>query len=207
MKLIDKKITEFTEELASSAPVPGGGGTAALVGALGTALGSMVGALTVGKPKYADVEGELREMMTEAARIQKELLYLVDEDANGFKPLAEAYAIPKDDPARGRILEEALQGACIAPMAIISACGRAMELIEGFSRKGSALAVSDAGCAAALCQAAMKAAALNVYINTKSMVNRDYAEELNDEVESLIDEYCDMAEDIYDEIADRLLDQ
>lgn len=206
MKLVDKKLNEYAEELASSAPTPGGGGTAALVGALGMALGNMVGSLTVGKPKYADVDGELRIMMREAGRIQSELLFLVDEDAAGFKPLAEAYSIPKDNPERARILEEATKGACVAPMAIIKACGRAMELIEGFAEKGSSLALSDAGCAAALCRAAMKAAALNVYINTKAMSDRDYAEELNDEVEELLDEYCDLADDIYEEVADTLLD-
>ena len=89
MKYLEKTVENFTAELASSAPTPGGGGAAALVGALGIALGNMVGELTVGKPKYAEYEGELRTLMAEASRIEKELLHLVDEDAEGFKPLAE----------------------------------------------------------------------------------------------------------------------
>ncbi len=207
MKYLEKTVENFTAELASSAPTPGGGGAAALVGALGIALGNMVGELTVGKPKYAEYEGELRTLMAEASRIEKELLHLVDEDAEGFKPLAEAYGIPKDNPERARILEEATKNACVAPMAMIKACTRAMKIIERFKEIGSRLAVSDAGCAAVLCKSAMQAAALNVYINTKSMADREYAEELNDEVEELLNEYCDRADDIYDDVADELLDQ
>ena len=82
-----------------------------------------------------------------------------------------------------------------------------MKIIERFKEIGSRLAVSDAGCAAVLCKSAMQAAALNVYINTKSMADREYAEELNDEVEELLNEYCDRADDIYDDVADELLDQ
>ena len=207
MKYIEKTVENFTAELASSAPTPGGGGAAALVGALGIALGNMVGELTVGKPKYAEYEGELRSLMAEAALIEKELLHLVEEDAEGFKPLAEAYGIPKDNPERARILEEATKNACVAPMAMLKACARAMEIIERLKEIGSKLAVSDAGCAAVLCKAAMQAAALNVYINTKSMLDREYAEELNDEVQDLLDEYCERADDVYDDVADELLDQ
>lgn len=205
MTLIEKTVESFTNELASSSPTPGGGGAAALVGALGISLGNMVGELTVGKPRYAEYEGELRQMMAEAGRIGNELLHLVEEDAEGFKPLAEAYSIPKDNPNRDRILEAATKAACIAPMAMLRACGRAMELIGRFKEIGSRLAISDAGCAAVLCKAAMQAAALNVYINTKSLKDRDYAEELNDEVEELLDNYCDMADEIYEEISDNLL--
>lgn len=207
MELIEKTVEDFANELASSAPTPGGGGAAALVGALGISLGNMVGELTVGKKKYAEYEEELRTMMAEAQRIEKELLHLIEEDAEGFKPLAEAYSIPKDNPDRPRILEEATKNACVAPMAMIRACARAMELIERFGKIGSRLAISDAGCAAVLCKSAMQAAALNVYINTKAMVDRDYADELNEEVEELLDEYCDLADEIYDDITDDLLDQ
>lgn len=207
MKLIEKTVETFTGELASSAPVPGGGGAAALVGALGISLGNMVGELTVGKKKYAEYEDELKSMMAEAQNLEIELLNLIEEDAEGFKPLAEAYSIPKDNPERANILEEATKNACVAPMAMLRACGRAMELIERFGEIGSKLAISDAGCAAVLCKSAMQAAALNVFINTKAMVDRDYAKGLNDEVEELLDEYCEIADEVYDNITDDLLDQ
>ena len=102
----------FVEVLASNAPAPGGGGAAALVGAVGTALGNMVGSLTVGKKRYADVEGEILELKAKCDALQKELLDQVEADDKGFVPLAKAYSIPKDDPNRDTILEEATITAC-----------------------------------------------------------------------------------------------
>ena len=87
---------EFVEVLASKAPVPGGGGASALVGAVGTALGNMVGALTVGKKKYADVEEEMKELMAKATTLQDELLHLIERDAEVFEPLSKAYGMPRE---------------------------------------------------------------------------------------------------------------
>ncbi|MDR2664773.1 MAG: cyclodeaminase/cyclohydrolase family protein, partial [Oscillospiraceae bacterium] len=92
--------TEFANALASSSPTPGGGGAAALAGALGVALGSMVGSLTLGKKKYADVQGDIERIMESAAALRGELLALIDGDAAAFEPLSRAYGIPKDDPSR-----------------------------------------------------------------------------------------------------------
>ena len=97
MKMIDKTVTVFTEELASPAPVPGGGGASALVGAIGVALGDMVGELTVGKKKYADVEEDVKALMVNAQELRRRFLELIDGDAEAFAPLAKAYGIPKDD--------------------------------------------------------------------------------------------------------------
>ena len=105
MSFVTVSCTEFVDVLASKAAVPGGGGASALVGAVGTALGSMVGNLTVGKKKYADVEADILVIMDKAAALQKELLRLVDEDAVVFEPLSKAYGIPKDDPNREKIME------------------------------------------------------------------------------------------------------
>ena len=116
MDFTQNSCREFVEVLASSAPVPGGGGAAALVGAIGTALGNMVGSLTVGKKKYADVEAEIVALKAECDQLQKELLDQVPADAVGFEPLAKAYGIPKDNPDRDRILEEATIVACAVPM-------------------------------------------------------------------------------------------
>ena len=202
---IEKTVKDFVSEAASGSPVPGGGGVSALVGALGIALGNMVGELTTGKPKYADAEEDIRRFMAEAGRLTSDLLSLIEEDAKAFEPLAKAYRIPRDDPDRAEILEEATKGACLPPLMIVRTCGKALETIHGFAEKGSRLAISDAGCAAVLCKAAMQAAALNVYINTKSMMDRDYAEKLNKEVGCLLDTYCDLAENTYQDIKDRLM--
>jgi len=137
---------EFVEVLASNAPVPGGGGAAALVGAIGTALGNMVGSLTVGKKKYADVEAEIIALKAKCDDLQKQLLDQVPADAEGFEPLAKAYGIPKDDPNRDKVLEEATLVACKVPMRIMELCCEAIEAIAVFAAKGSRLAVSDAGC-------------------------------------------------------------
>ncbi len=165
--------------LASNEPVPGGGGAAALVGAIGTALGNMVGSLTVGKKKYAAVEEEIVALKKKSDALQTELLDQVPADAEGFAPLAKAYGIPKDDPTRDAVLEEATLTACKVPMRIMELCCEAIDVIAVFAEKGSRLAVSDAGCGAVCCKAALQAASLNVFINTKSLKNRENAETLN----------------------------
>ena len=111
MDFTQKSCREFVEVLASNAPVPGGGGAAALVGAIGTALGNMVGSLTVGKKKYADVEAEIIALKAKCDGLQTELLDQVPADAVGFEPLAKAYGIPKADPNRDKILEDARKDA------------------------------------------------------------------------------------------------
>ena len=188
---------EFVEVLASNAPVPGGGGAAALVGAIGTALGNMVGSLTVGKKKYADVEAEIIELKKKCDGLQKDLLDQVPADAEGFEPLAKAYGIPKDDPSRDKVLEEATIVACKVPMKIMELCCEAIEAIAVFAAKGSRLAVSDAGCGAVCCKAALQSASLNVFINTKSLKNRELAEEMNRKANGMLAKYCAMADDIY----------
>lgn len=188
---------DFVTALASSAPVPGGGGASALAGAIGTALGNMVGSLTVGKKKYADVEAEIVALKAKCDRLQAELLDQVAEDARGFEPLARAYGIPKDDPDRERALEEATAHACAAPMRIMELCCEAIEAIAVFAEKGSRIAVSDAGCGAALCKAALQSASLNVFINTKALKNRETADALNARADAMLDRYCAMADEVF----------
>ena len=188
------------EVLASSAPTPGGGGAAALVGAVGTALGNMVGSLTVGKKKYADVEAEILDLKAKCDTLQTELLDLVKKDAEGFEPLAKAYGIPKDDPNRAEILEKATVEACKVPMEIMEKCCEALDYIKIFAKKGSRLAVSDAGCGAVCCKAALQAASLNVFINTKSLKDRTVAEELNRQANVMLSKYCALAEEIFADV-------
>ncbi len=192
-----KTCREFVDALASSAPVPGGGGAAALAGALGTALGNMVGSLTVGKKKYADVEAEIVELKAKCDALQAALLDMVAEDARCFEPLAAAYGIPKDDPNRAAVMEDALKTACSSPMRIMELCCQAIEAIAVFAEKGSRIAVSDAGCGAALCKAALQSASLNVYINTRAMADRDAANALNDRANALLEKYVPVADSIF----------
>ena len=204
MKLIDKTVAAFTEELASPAPVPGGGGASALAAAIGVSLGDMVGELTVGKKKYADVEEEIQSLLARAQALRIRFLELVDADAAAFAPLAKAYGIPKEDPNRAQIMEEALKTACSVPMDIMRACAEAIDIIEEFAAKGSRLAVSDAGCGAILCKAAMQAAALNVFINTKSMKDLSCKAALEEEADALLTKYTDLGDTIYESVANSL---
>ena len=200
MDMTMESCRKFVEVLASNAPAPGGGGAAALVGAIGTALGNMVGSLTVGKKKYADVEAEIIALQARCDALQKELLDQVEADDKGFVPLAKAYGIPKDDPHRDAILEEATVTACAVPMHIMELCCQALDCVAVFAAKGSRLAVSDAGCAAVCCKAALQAASLNVFINTKTLKNRDVAEEMNRQANLMLNKYCQMADEIFGEV-------
>ncbi len=208
MSFLDKDIIAFTDVLASKASVPGGGGASALVGAVGTALGSMVGALTVGKKKYAAVEADIIELMKKAEVVRGELLKQIDEDARVFEPLSKAYSLPKETEEqkaeKARIMEACLREACSVPMEIMVKCCEAIELQKEFAAKGSSLAISDAGVGVAFCKAALQGASLNVFINTKSMTDKAYAAELNKKAFEMLDKYVPMADEIYNSVFDRL---
>ncbi|MCC8141287.1 MAG: cyclodeaminase/cyclohydrolase family protein [Lachnospiraceae bacterium] len=197
-------LGEFTEALASREAVPGGGGASALIGAVGIALGNMVGSLTVGKKTYADVEEEVKAWMEEACALRLELLAAIDEDAEAFLPLSKAYSIPKDDPTRDEVMESALRTACEAPLDLMWKLCRAIELLEGFAEKGSRIAISDAGVGAACCKAALLGASLNIFINTKSMQDRSYAKSLDEQTEAMLADYCGRADAVYERVAAQL---
>ncbi len=201
---MEKNIDKFLAELASSAPTPGGGGAAALCGALGIALGNMVGSLTLGKKKYADVQEDITALNSRAEALRADFAALIDADAEAFAPLSRAYSIPKDAPGRDEIMESALLRAAEPPLEIMRKCAEALDVIADYAAKGSALAISDAGCAAALCGAALQAAALNVRINTKSMKNRVAAEEIDAETDELLQKYSTIAQEIYKRVYGRL---
>lgn len=200
MDFAQASCTEFVTVLASNAPVPGGGGASALVGAIGTALGNMVGSLTVGKKKYADVEEEIIALKAKCDKLQADLLAQIELDAKGFEPLSKAYGIPKDNPDRDRILEDATVVACQVPVKIMELCCEALDAIAVFAAKGSRLAVSDAGCGAVCVKAALQAASLNVFINTKTLQNRELAEEMNKKCLGMLDKYCAMADEIFETV-------
>ena len=200
---------DFIEKVASKDPVPGGGSVAALVGALGAALGNMVASLTVGKKKYADVEDEMQEMIVEIREIQAHLLELVEKDIEVFEPLSKLYGVhpqTKHEKRQHDIeMEKALREACTVPMDIIRECGRAIELSREFATKGNRIAVSDAASSAVLCKAAMQAASLNVYINTNMMKNKKVVEKLNGRCASYIVYYSGLADGVFGYTANRLM--
>ena len=195
-KMMDKTCREFAALLAAKESVPGGGGAAAYAGALGVALCSMVGNFTTGKKAYADVEADVQSMIDRAGKIRERLLSLVDEDAEAFAPLSRAYGIPKDDPSRDAVLEAATKAACVAPMEMMRQICRSIDLLEEMGQKGSKMLVSDVGCGALLARAALEAASMNVFVNTKSLKDRNHVLALEAECDAMLATYGPKAEAI-----------
>lgn len=200
--------TEFIEALASKAPTPGGGGASAYVGALASALASMVGNLTVGKKKYADVEEQMLAELTELDDTRAHLLALVDADARAFAPLAAAYGMPKgtdeERAAQNDALQKALVGACEVPLEIMATCLQVIESCVFMARYGSVLALSDAGAAAVLAKAALQAASLNAVINLGSMDDAVRSDAYRNQMEDLLAAGIAMADEVYADVVERL---
>ena len=203
MEMKDLSCAQFLAQLASKAPTPGGGGTAALAGAAGVALGNMVG-----KKKYAAVEADIQALNARASALRLELEALVQADADAFAPLAAAYGLPKDTPEqaahKASMLEAALDGASAVPLQIMEKCAEGIALAGQYAAKGSVLAVSDAGCAAVLCKAALQAASLNVFINTKLMADRTHAAALDARADALLAEFVPRADEIFTAVSGKL---
>ena len=200
MELMNLSCEGFLEELASKAAAPGGGGASALVGAAGVALGSMVGSLTVGKKKYAAVEADIIALNVRAEALRKRLEALVQADAEAFLPVAAAYKLPKETPEqqahKAAVLEKALDRACAVPLEVMTACGEGIALAAEYAEKGSVLARSDAGCAAA-----MQAAGLNVKVNTRLMADKAHADALEARAEQLLAEFVPQADRVYQTVS------
>ncbi|MCI9207114.1 MAG: cyclodeaminase/cyclohydrolase family protein [Adlercreutzia caecimuris] len=200
--------TEFIEALASKEPTPGGGGASAYAGALASALASMVGNLTVGKKKYADVEKRVQSELLELADTRLRLLELIDADAAAFAPLAAAYGMPRgtdeEAAAQKAALQAALVDACEVPLEIMRQCVQVVESCVFLAKHGSVLAVSDAGAGAVLAKAALLAASLNVRINIASMDDAVRAEAYREEMEELIAAGSALADDVYADVVERL---
>ena len=201
----NRSCREFVSVLASSAPTPGGGGAAALCGAIGTALCGMVAGLTTGKKKYTAVESEIQQLLESANALQNKLLDQVRADAEGFLPLSRAYAIPREDPTRAAALQSAAETACAAPLEIMALCAAALSTAGRLAEIGPRLAVSDAGCAAAILRGALEAAALNVLVNTKTMTDRSAADRLNARCFALLDQGRADGERIFCAVRDQLI--
>ena len=193
-------MNDFIDQLASAAPTPGGGGASACVGALASALASMVGNLTVGKKTYAAVEDDVRATLERLALLRNKLLALIESDAQAFEPLAASYRMPKATPeeaaAKQAALQLALGPACDVPLIIMRTCAEVIDHADFLARNGSKLAVSDAGAAAVLARAAVVAASMNVYINAASMDDEARADRYRAEADRLIAEANERADGI-----------
>jgi formiminotetrahydrofolate cyclodeaminase len=154
----------------------------------------MVGNFTTGKKTYAAVEDDVQRMLAEATDVRMRLLQLVQEDADAFYPLSQAYAIPRDDPSRADTLEEVTKWACAAPLEMMRQVCRAIELLEEMGEKGSRMLVSDVGVGALLCRAALEAASMNVFVNTRSLHDEGFVRMTEAECDEMLGEWIPRAE-------------
>ena len=184
--MLEQSVSAFARSLADKTPVPGGGGAAALAGALAAALGSMVCRYTLGKPKYAAVEVDIERILAAADGLRLELLSCVEADAVAFEPLSRAYALPKDAPDRQSVMDRCLTAAAEVPLRVMRLAAQGIALQYELAQKGSVLIVSDAGAGAALFRAALYAADLNVRVNTKSLSDRAAAAALDAQAEEYL---------------------
>lgn len=199
---------KFVDETFSKAPVPGGGGVAALVGSIGVALSGMVCNLTTGKKKYAMYEEDIQRIIKDAEKLKSNLLSLIDKDAENFYPLSQCYGLPANTDEEKAIKEEkmqtALKVAITAPIEIVKISYRAIKLHEELATKGSKLAVSDVGCGVLCLKAAMESGWLNVMINLKSIHDEKFIEAVEAELLPLIDAGEKLADDIYEDVKKQL---
>lgn len=204
----EQKIYDYLDVLASKAPVPGGGGASALGGALAAALGQMVANLTVGKKRYADVEEEMQGYLCALNICQMEMAALADRDAEVFAPLAAAYGLPaeteEEKAKKAQVMEENLLAASLVPLQIMEKAVGMMAVLEEMEKKGSRMAVSDVGVAVQFARTALTGAVMNVYINTKSMKNREKAEDLNHRAEELMETGIQKADQVYGKVLEKL---
>lgn len=208
MMLVDKTLTEFLNDLASSNSTPGGGSSAALVASNAAALVSMVCNLTLGKNGYEDVQDEVREILRDSEKLREEITRLIDVDAEAFAGIMDAYHLPKTNPEEKAIRKEAIQAetkkAAQVPMRTIELSVEVLSLAKEIAEIGNKRLVSDAGVATTLASAAIEAAWYNVEINLKSIQDEDFVDEMQQHGENLMDEADELYETALD-IVDRML--
>ena len=186
----DQTMNAFLDDLASSSPTPGGGSVAALAGALGAALISMVCSLTIGKKKYAAVEGEMKAIRAPSEELRKKFASLVERDATAFNKVMEAYALPKETDDQKALRAAAVQAgtkeAALVPLEVMKHCIDAHALAQEAAAKGNENSVSDAGVSAIMIHAACESAALNVRINLRGINDTEFVGWKTEELDSLL---------------------
>ena len=187
--LMEKSVNEFVEEVASPTPAPGGGSVAALAGALGAGLISMVCNLTIGRKKYASVQAEMESTLKRTEELRKELASLVDEDTRAFNGFMAALSLPKGTEEEQRRRDEAMrQGTVHAtkiPLRVMELCEEALAHASFASKHGNVNSVSDAGVAVLLLHAACTGAHLNVQTNLRSLGDIPFAREVSDRADAI----------------------
>ncbi len=204
----DQSIQLFLDELASKSATPGGGSVSAFMGAQSAALTSMVCNLTIGKPKYAEVEAEMQALLQKSEALREKLTGLIKADVDVFNRLMAAYGLPKetdeDKAARSEAIQTVLKAATEVPLECARACAEAIELSRCAANKGSLGVISDAGAAVMAGYGGLKSAALNVYINTGSLKDRQFAEAKLAELAMILKDVDVVVEEIYQMVKTKL---
>jgi len=188
--LIDKKVSNFLGELASNSPTPGGGSVAALAGALGAALISMVGNLTAGKKKYENIEEDIKKIVSSSEKLRYELSQLIEEDVKAFNNFMATYKMPKETEDEKRMRTEKIQEALIevakVPLKTAYKCLDIMILSREVAEKGNVNLISDVGVAVLMAEAALESAILNVKINLRMIKDEKVRTELSSSIEEIL---------------------
>lgn len=201
-------IATFLDDLASERPTPGGGGAAAVCGAIGAALVSMVANLTIGKKNYEAVSEDLAAVKAKAEALRAELTGAIEEDVVAFNAVMGAYGLPRasdeEKAKRTLAIQAALKDATLTPLRAVKACFDVIELSAAAAEKGNLNVISDAGVAVLAANAGLRSAALNVFINAKAIKDRDFAETQLAEVNALLSRAAEMTEQVYQTVRTKI---
>ena len=202
MKLAEMNVTQFADVLASDAPAPGGGSTAALAGALGAALTAMVCELTVHKKQFAEVREDVLAVQAKASQLQKAFLDVMDRDTDAFLVVSNAFAMPKatdgEKTARSAAIQKGLEGCTATPFEMMQLAAQTIELTESLLGRFNTASASDLGVGALSLRTAVQGAWLNVLINIGSLKNKELAEDYRAKGQALVDEVVAAADRVYD---------
>ncbi len=203
-----KSLNGFLDELASSSPAPGGGSVAALAGALGAALTSMVCNLTIGKKKYAGVEEDMKKILKESEELRARFTLLIDQDADAFNKVMEAFSLPKDDESQQALRDAAITAATkeatMVPLEVMKHCIDALALAQNIAANGNKNSVSDAGVSALMLHAACESEALNVRINLNALSDSEFVNWKTEEVISILKTSRMMLEETQAVVAEKM---
>lgn len=190
MTLMDKKVNGFLVELKSDSPAPGGGSAAALAGAIGAALGVMVGNLTITSAKYTEVHEQASQLVKELESKLVSLEKYVDEDTQAFTQVMLAYKLPKgtdeEKALRSQTIQQAMKGAAELPMKVATICMEVLEMSSTILEIGNVNAASDAAVAGRMAHAAMWSAIYNVKINLGSIKDQEFVDDMTKEVTKVV---------------------
>jgi formiminotetrahydrofolate cyclodeaminase len=207
-KFKDTAVEPFLDALASQAATPGGGSAAAIMGAMAAALVSMVCNLTIGKKKYAEVEGEMKDVLAKSEALREKLTGMIEDDVKAFDAVMAAYGMAKetdaDKAAREKAIQAALKWATEVPLRCCHAAREVIDLAAIASDKGNLNVLSDAGVAGLAAYAALRSAALNVFTNARMITDKAFAEAKLKELHTLLAGAESATEKAYGVVKDKL---